>query len=221
MYAAVRGFRRRWAILGFATATAVVGCTASSSPQVIYVTPPPTPVIIYVTITPAPTPTPEATPSPMATPAATPIPTPSPIPTSRAAACTGTAENKAFFAEAAAKLKFAVYCAVLPKGWWVKEGEYNSASGGRLTVAYTNKAGDKIAVDEGAWCTTGKATCGGPFVVGTAPFDGLAGELLQLGPNWVVTVNLGATPAYSIAGYGVTKAQILAYAAAMVRVPRS
>lgn len=225
MDAAVRGSRRRSAVLAIATVLAVAGCSASATPLVIYVTPPPTPIIIY--ITPPPTPTPEATPAPTApatetpTPTLTPTPTPTAVPASPAAACTGTDKNQAFFVEAAAKEPFDVYCAVLPKGWWLSEGSYTASHGGYVYAAYTNKAGAIVTIQEGAWCTAGPAACDGGAALGAASYGGLGGELVQMGTTYAIFVNIGTTHAYALVANGVTRAQAVADAAAMHRVPRS
>jgi hypothetical protein len=130
------GVSRRWrAALGLVVPVALAGCSVGSpTPQVIYVTPPPTPIIIYVTPTPAVTPSQVATPSLMVT------LTPSPSPTPPAAACTGTADNKAFFTKAARAMNWTVYCAVLPSGWSITKGTYTNAPDGLLDVVYQHGA---------------------------------------------------------------------------------
>lgn len=225
MHAAVRGSRKRLTVVAIATTTAIAGCVSAPSPVIIYVTPPPTPIIIYVTPPPTPTltPTPEPTPSPTDTPTPSPSPTPTPAPTSRAAACTGAAANKAFFAEAAAKLHFGVYCAVLPKGWYLSAGNYKLTEGGALDATY-KKGGATLNLLEGTWCTGGAAGCWGWWpVIATVRFAGLSGQLFQGGTSstWAVTANLGSAPAYEMAVYGVSKSQAVAFAAAMRGVPRS
>jgi len=100
---------------------------ADEAAEVALVTPPPTP-------TPAVTPSPVATPTP--SPTATPTPWPTPTPSSPAAACTGTASNKALFAQAAGAMNWTVYCAVLPSGWSIAEGGYKNAPNGVIQVIY-------------------------------------------------------------------------------------
>ena len=49
-----------------------------------------------------------------------------------AAHCSGSDDNRLFFADAAVVLNWTVYCAVLPSGWFVDTGGYRRAGGGRL-----------------------------------------------------------------------------------------
>lgn len=204
-----------------AIALVVTGCTAAEpSPIVVYVTPtppPPTPIVIYVTPTPPPSATPTVTPT-----TATPSPSLTAPPTAApGAACTGSADNKAFFAEAASKLPFGVYCAVLPYGWWLSEGSYTQPNGGYLYATYANGSGGMVTIQEGAWCTAGPVACDGGAAVGGASFGGLAGELLQAGATYAVVVDLGTTHAYAFLGNGLTSAETVSLAAAVVRVSSS
>jgi hypothetical protein len=66
--------------------------------------------------------TPEpATPPPAATPGSG---------TGSAASCSGSDENRDFFASMAAAVDWAVYCPVLADGWFVDDGRYRLAGGG-------------------------------------------------------------------------------------------
>src|SRR4051812_32569158 len=70
-----------------------------------------------------------------------------------ATACTGTDDNRAFFETVASKVKWDVYCAVLPAGWHVATGSYRLAGGGKLEIAYKGPGGARIELHEGAFCT--------------------------------------------------------------------
>jgi hypothetical protein len=199
--------RRRVAVLVMALALA--GCSSTSS----------TPMVVIVTPTPAastPAPTPTIEPTPTVTPTETPSPTPSP--TSAAEACTGTAENKAFFVDAASKLKFDVYCAVLPSSWWLDSGFYVVPDGGYLNVEYKNAAGASFTLREGAWCPPEKACIAHGPAIGPAPFDGLAGTLHLNAGTYTLEVGTWADPAYLMVGSGMSEAQFRAWAAALVKV---
>jgi hypothetical protein len=160
---------------------------------------------------------------------ATPAPTAAPtvVPTSRAAACTGTADNKQFFADAAHDLSFDVYCAVLSSSWWVSTGSY---ADGKLAVKYVDSAGDWITLQEGAFCTTSPAACspGSPLSPSTIAFDGLTGLFRQnailSGDSFVlayaVYVNPGTSNGYTMIGRGMTQATFQSMSAAVVKVPR-
>ena len=228
-------FRRMRALAMGAAATAlliaVTACTAAA----------PTDIIVYTTATPAPTapPTPIATPTPIPTP--TPAPTdtpvagsPTPVPTAKASAtptvgpkgpaggCSGDADKRAFFADAANKLPFAVYCAALPSGWTFASANYTQPSGGVLNVTYKGPAGAQIALQEGAFCTTSAGACS-PHdkVIGPAKFGDLAGTLDTLGSGFAIYVSAGTTHGYTAKGTGVTQATFTSIVAALVKVPKS
>ena len=217
--------RPRIAALALAACLAVAACTvAAPTPQIIYVTPPPTPIIIYVT--PPPTPTPAVTPSPVVTPTptptATPTPSPTPSPTSPAAACTGTADNKAFFAKAAGAMNWTVYCAVLPSGWHITTGSYDNAPNGELEVDYRGPGTSVLNLHEGAYCVgcTWRSTMadGGP-----AAFGPVSAEL-WVDPAYpretIVDANYGSAHEYMVHTIDLSQATIRAFSAAMIAVPR-
>jgi hypothetical protein len=185
---------------------------------VVYVTPaPPTPSPIIVYVTPAPTPT--AAPTDTPTPTPTSSPTPSAWPTSQAALCTGNASNKAFFVEAASNLSFAVYCAVLPSGWWLESGDYKLTPTAQLSVLYKNAKGDWFSLKEGDVCPppTLCAMAGSP--AGPASFGGLAGTLWVASPSfYTIIVGPAGHPSYAVGGQYMTQAQFVAWAAALKKV---
>lgn len=192
------------------TQAATEAPTAEATPKP---TPKPSP-------TPAPaasaTPTPAPTPAPTPTPAAT--PTPVPTPTSRADACSGTADHKSFFAEAAAVLTFDVYCAVLPSGWWLKAASYTVPNGGYLEVTY-GSATQTFVVREGRDCPPDKACIayGGP--VGAASFGPLSGQLYLNSTTYSLVVT--SPKPYVMYASGMTQARFTSIAAAFVKVPKS
>ncbi len=206
----------RQGVAALAIAGLLAGCTsAGATPTPVPTPAPPTPTATpEETPTPAPTATPEVTPTP--SPTATPAPTASP--TSPAAACTGTADNKTFFAAAAHDLHFDVYCAVLPKGWWVQEGSYK---GSFLQITYKKTGGATLTIWEGAWCPPTYVCAGPGGVVGPASFDGLSGTLYFNGSTYTLRVGTPANPAYQMFGFGMTQAQFVALAAAVKKVPKS
>ena len=216
----------RKSALALAACLMLAGCSsAAPTPITVYVTPAPTitPIIIYVT--PAPTPTEAPTDTTMATATPTPSVTPSPAasPTSAAARCTGNASNKAFFVEAASKEPFDVYCAVLPSSWWLESGALTLPNGGTVTVNYKNAAGARIGIMEGAFCTLSPADCSSRMsTIGPASFAGLPGTLVVIatGITWGIYVDPGTMHAYTFYGRGMTQAQFVAWAAAVVKVPR-
>jgi hypothetical protein len=211
---------------------AVTACTAAA----------PTAIIVYTTATPAPTapPTPIATPTPPPTP--TPAPTDTPVagsptpapPTAKASAtptvgpkgpaggCSGDADKRAFFADAANKLPFSVYCAALPSGWLFASANYTLPSGGVLNVTYKGPDGAKLVLQEGAFCITSASDCSPHVkVLGTAKFGDLAGTLDTLGSGFVVYVAPGTARGYTATGTGLTQGAFSGLVVALVKVPKS
>jgi hypothetical protein len=137
--------------------------------------------------------------------------------------CTGTADHQAFFAQVAQVLKFDVYCAVLPAGWYLHGAAYTQPKGGTLTIDYKGPGGATLSISEGAYCTTSAAVWSPPLaIIGTASFGDKPGSLdvLSTPPDvLVVYVNPGTPVAYSVSGTSLTQAKFLALAAAMVKVP--
>ena len=78
--------------------------------------------------------------------------------------CSGSAENRDFFAAAAQAFTWDVYCAVLPAEWFVDTGSFRLADGGMLVVTYKGPGGARIELREGATCTTGGSA---PYFPGT------------------------------------------------------
>jgi hypothetical protein len=205
----IGGSSVRHGVAALAMIAALAGCSSTA----------PTPLVIVLTPSPAastPAPTPTVAPTPTATEAAT--PTPTPTPTSAAGACTGTPEHQAFFVQAAASLPFDVYCAVLPSSWWLDSASYK---GNFLEVEYKNAAEAGLMIWEGAWCPP-DAWCVGPgAVIGPASFDGLAGTLYSMDTAYIIEVGTSVNQEYVLFGRGMSQAQFVAYAAAVVKVPKS
>jgi hypothetical protein len=214
-------------------AVSATGCSkgATPTPIIIYATatppPPPTPTPVPTPV-PTPTPTPEPTPTPdpsavasalaSAAAAATPTPSGTPGPTGGVAACSGTADNRAFFQDAANKLSFTVYCAKLPSGWYLSAAEYKQPGGGWLKATYRNSAGAQLEISEGAFCT---GACSPGTNVGAGKFGDLGGQLYSLSPGFAVYVAAGTTRGYTSKGTGMTQATFAALSAALNKVPKA
>jgi hypothetical protein len=189
----------------------LAGCSSSSAtPGGATPTTALTPVFVVITPTPA-----------MATTAPTGAPTAvaTAAPTSRAAACTGSADNKAFFADAARDLSFDVYCAVAPSGWSLSSASYILPNGGYLNVEYHNGSA-AFTLREGAWCPPDKACIAHGPAVGAASFDGLAGTLCLNTGTYTLEVGTWANQRYLMVASGLTQAQVTSLAAALIRVPK-
>ena len=196
----------------------------------------PTPIYKYETPapTPSPSPTPVSTPSPTPTASATDVatPTPSPSPTAPphaaavpASMCSGSAGNKACWAQVSPLMSWDVYCAILPSGWGVSlspGGGYDQASGGTMYMSYTGPDGESLRLDEGAFCTTDAAACSSGTSVGTARFGDLPGSLHTLsGGGFAVYVNPGTATGYTLTGSGMSRDAFVSLASALAKVAKS
>lgn len=136
-----------------------------------------------------------------------------------AAACSGSAENRDFFAQFAASVDWPVYCAVLPSGWFVEAGSYRLAAGGRLEVTYRGPGGAHFTLREGTVCTDGVSACSPhDLFQGPAAFGDRQGELGSLGDGFVLYVDAGSAPSWTAEGTGLGGDEFAAYCAALVRV---
>lgn len=166
------------------------------------------------------------TPAPATDTPATPGPEPEPEPSepaptgsaSTAEACTGTDGNRDFYAEVATKVDWAVYCPVLPRGWFVGSGQWRLADGGRLEISYRGPDGAGLMLQEGAFCP-GEGDCVPEGTeVGTTAFGDREGTLLQVDGGWAVTVDRGSRPSWLLVLTGVDEALARSIAADLFRV---
>lgn len=135
-----------------------------------------------------------------------------------AAACTGSDANRDFYASVAAAVSWPVYCPVLGEGWHVDAGQYRSAGGGWMEIAYKGPDGARLAFRQGVPCTTDGCEPTGTDA-GPAAFGDMAGQLLELdGGDLAVVVDPGASPSWSVVGSGLEQPEFEAIAAALVRV---
>jgi hypothetical protein len=169
-----------------------------------------------------------ASPSPSTVPSATfpPISSAPSAPAPAGAACSGTAENRDFFAAAAQAVSWSVYCAVLPAGWFVESGSWELRNGGKVTVMYKGPKGAQLTLNEGTYCTGGVSACSPhDHELGPVAFGDQSATLDDLGPNepadgYAIYVNPGvAPPSWSLTGTNIDQATFTAIAAALVRVP--
>lgn len=167
---------------------------------------------------PSETPTEEPVPTEVVVPSDEPVPTETPVPSDpvpsaeptptdgsgSAAACAGNDENRVFYANVAAAVDWPVYCPVLPAGWFVERGEYKSAGGGWMTIAYKGPSGARIEIGEGFFCSDADGCVPDGPDVGPARFGGLDGTLVMGsdGRNAVV-VDRGSSPSWVATGSGL------------------
>jgi hypothetical protein len=179
----------------------------------------PTPVTLPSVTAPSADPSaePAATPEPVATPVPTaepPTETPTVPPASgepagsgepgSAAACTGTAANRDFFAKVATAFDWAVYCAVLPARWSVASGSYRSAGGGRMEITYNGPGGARFELHEGAFCDLPEGCVPNGPDAGTAAFGDLSGTLVTGDDgSYAVVVDRGKARSWLAVGVGL------------------
>jgi hypothetical protein len=141
-----------------------------------------------------------------------------------ASGCSGTAENRDFFAAVAAAVSWPVYCAVLPNGWFVEDGAWRLHGGGQLQVSYRGPNGARLALQEGVWCTSGASACEPKDRdLGEAAFGDMTGELVTLGPNepgdgYAVYVAPGQAPSWTATATNVDQGAFQAFCAALLRL---
>lgn len=170
-------------------------CGTSAAPTQAVITGPLTPTATALrtagqaTVTPA-----GATVTPATTATRTPGATVTPAASSDADTCGGSASNKDFFATAAQAFKWAIYCAILPAGWY-GTGTWAGDPGGELTITYKGPGGVSLELKEGAYCTDDQSICQ-PKVkeLGPTLYGDLTGTLYTLEPGYAVYVNAGTSP---------------------------
>jgi hypothetical protein len=167
-------------------------CGTASSPTQALITAAVTPTATAVRTDVQATVTPTAATDTPAPATKTPGATSTPAASSDADACSGDADNRNFFAMAAHAFKWAVYCAVLPSGWYVNTGSY---LGDQLTISYKGPGGVSLELKEGSYCTDGESVCQ-PKVkeLGPTLYGDQMGTLFTLEPGYAVYVNAGTSP---------------------------
>jgi hypothetical protein len=170
----------------------------------------------------------EPTVEPSTQPSVEPTASPSPAgPAGPASACSGSAENRDFFAAVAAAVSWPVYCAVLPAGWILESGSWRLKGGGQLQVAYRGPNGGRLTLQEGSYCTAGASACSPhDHELGQTAFGDKTGTLVDLGPNqpgdgYAVYVNPGVSPpSWSATATNVDQSAFVGIAANLARVAR-
>jgi hypothetical protein len=150
-----------------------------------------------------------------------PLPTVSPSPRPGSAdVCSGTAENRDFYAALAASVAWDVYCAVLPPGWFVESGSYRLANGGQLTITYQGPDGARLEVREGGYCAGQPGCIPTGTDTGSASFGDRDARLLDLGNgSWLVVVAPpGGDAAWQATGSGMDGPTLAGYTAAFARI---
>ena len=134
-------------------------------------------------------------------------------------ACSGTAENRDFYAALAASVAWDVYCATLPQGWFVESGSYRLSNGGQLSITYKGPDGARLVIREGGYCA-GKPDCIPTGTdAGAARFGERDARLFDIGNGaWLVVVVQTGDVGWQAVGTGMDGAALGAYTAAFARV---
>ncbi len=133
--------------------------------------------------------------------------------------CTGSADNKAFYAQLASSVTWDVYCAVLPTGWFVSAGEYRLANGGKLTITYKGPGGASVSLSEGSFCTDGTGCIPSGSGAGDATFGDMPGTLVATDSGgYAVVVAQGQQPSWLMVTSGLDEATSVSLAASLARV---
>lgn len=136
-----------------------------------------------------------------------------------AGACTGTDDNRLFYGKVAAAVDWPVYCPVLPAGWFVESGEYKSAGGGWMEIAYKGPGGARLELGEGFFCSDDDGCVPDGSDSGSAAFGGLEGTLVTgSGDQHAVVVDRGSSPSWVATGSGLDVEQFTGLVADLILV---
>ena len=158
------------------------------------------------------TPKPTKTPKPSASAAAS-------LEAGTAAACTGSDDNRTFFAGVAAQVDCTVVCAVLPKRWFVSSGSFRLAKGGKLLISYKGPNGATLSISEGVWCTDASGCVPSGPDLGNAALGPMSGTLIAVdGGGFAVSVGGGKPTSWLLETLGLDQETTVELAAAAVAV---
>ncbi|HEX5148963.1 MAG TPA: hypothetical protein VFW02_07775, partial [Candidatus Limnocylindrales bacterium] len=133
-----------------------------------------------------------------------------------AAACSGSDENRDFFASMAAAVDWTVYCPVLAEGWFVDDGRYRLAGGGWLEISYDGPGDTRLILRQGSFCTTEDGCVPSGREVGATAFADRTGTLTAGDDGtWSVVVERGSNPSWLLVVNGLDEAAVRRIAADM------
>jgi len=212
------------ALICAVTAAVLIGCLPESRPSATPEEPPGTPGSSPTESIPTPEPSLPAEPSdePLATPSPSSAVDPSPSESAgsdAAADCSGSDDNRSFFAEAADTLQWTVYCATLPSGWFVVAGQYRRAGGGWLEITYRGPGGARFELHEGAFCQEPQGCVPAGIDAGEATFGDRTGTLVAtVDGGWALIVDDGAPISWLAVGSGLSEDRFREFTAALTIV---
>ncbi len=150
----------------------------------------------------------------------------SPVPTDDAAAvgasaCSGNHDNRVFFEAIAGQVTWAVYCAVLPSGWFVQAGSFSLRDGGRMQITYKGPGGALLTLEEGNICEDGASACAVQGQqLGSSAFGDQTGTLTAVNSSgeYGIYVDPGSFPSWSLTATGLDESTFTGFAAALYHV---
>lgn len=141
--------------------------------------------------------------------------------TGSAASCSGSDENRDFFASMAAAVDWTVYCPVLADGWFVDDGRYRLAGGGWLEISFDGPGDTRLILRQGAFCISGDGCVPAGDERGPIAFGDRTGALIAGGDGTLsVIVDRGAKPSWLLVVNGLDEAAVRTIAADMHAVSR-
>ena len=203
-------------------ASAPASQPASSAAQPSDGAPTPVPSSPIASLEPSPSAADTASPDASATTAPTDSASPPPTASAGAgpaAACSGSADNRAFYANLAASVSWDVYCAVLPRGWSVSSGSYRLANGGKLVISYKGPSGASLTLSEGSFCADSSGCVPSGSDTGDASFGAMPGTLVTTDAGgFAIVASRGETPSWLMVTGGLDQATTTAFGAALALV---
>lgn len=136
------------------------------------------------------------------------------------AACSGSDQNRDFFASMAAAVDWPVYCPTLLDGWFVVDGQYRLAGGGWMEISYHGPGDALIVLREGAFCGDGGCVPAGREVGETAFGDRIGMLVAGDDGSWSIVLGRNASPTWLLVGTGLDEAGARTIAEDLLAIPR-
>lgn len=217
-------YRRSRLLLPIVLAAVVSACIGSNTPAAA---PPSASSPSAAAASGVPSSAPSSAPSTEAPETAAPTPTATPTaetsagaaPSDGAAAvegCTGSDDNRTFWANAAKAMRWPVYCPSLPARWVVVTGSYRS---GAIDITYKGSGGPTFQLREGTFCTDADGCVPEGEEFGNAAFGDQTATLLHLSDGRIAAVvDRGEQISWLAIGDGLDDAQFAAFTGALIRL---
>lgn len=130
--------------------------------------------------------------------------------------CSGSDENRDFFASMAAAVDWPVYCPILPDGWFVGDGQYRLAGGGWMEITYDGPSNAQLLLRQGFFCDASDGCVPPGQDVDAAPFADRAGRLIAgADGSWSVVADRGGRPSWLVVVAGLGEVETREIAASL------